>query len=112
MMTITAGDLKPDLEITLADARADANFSLVDAADCHIYGVVNGILKVDDVATSITVAPDNKSAVVKREWVAGETDTTGRMWISVEVTWTDGDTQTFPEDTPLRLDIRPAAASA
>lgn len=105
MATMKRGDLKPDLEITISDARASADFSTVAASACRIIGEMDGVVVLNDTADTITVAADNKSATVKRAWAAGETDTAGRLWLAVEVDWGAGAPQTFPRAGSLYLDI-------
>lgn len=106
---MTRGDLLPDLEIVIADTAADADFSTLTAGACFLVAEMDGVKVIDDAFDTITVAPDGKSATLKRAWAAGETATVGRMYLSVRVEWPVGLPQTFPESAPLRLDIRRAA---
>lgn len=103
--TMTRGDTQPDLAVTISDTRASADFSVLVASDCRIQVERDGILIVDSPATAITIAADNKSAIVSRPWGVGETDIAGRLWVQVEVNWPGAKPQTFPDDGPLRLDI-------
>ena len=109
---MTRGDLLPELEIVIADSAGDADFSSLTANACYLVAEMDGIEVIDAVFDSIAVAQDLKSATLKRAWVAGETDTVGRMYLSVRVNWPGGVPQTFPEGAPLRLDIRRAAGDA
>lgn len=102
---MTRGDVEPPLAVTISDSRAAADFSVLTASDCRIQVEHDGVLIIDDPADSIEVASDNKSAIVRRAWGAGETDTAGRFWVRIEVNWPGGKPQTFPDDAPLRLDI-------
>lgn len=100
---ITRGDMAPDLELRIADSRSDANFGTLTPADVRFTVEQNGFLIVDDEpATAVVPDPGNKSAIVRRAWGAGETDTSGRCWVTVRVVPWD---QTFPDEGPLRLDI-------
>jgi hypothetical protein len=42
---------------------------------------------------------------VTHNWVAGETDTPGRIWVDVIVTWPSGKPQHFPDKGSLPVDI-------
>lgn len=104
---IARGDLKPRLEITIGDAAGIADFGAITAADVRIVAEQDGVVIVDSAPNSITPSTDGHSATVIRQWQAGETDAIGRMWISVVVKWPDAAyPQTFPDDGPLRLDVR------
>lgn len=112
MLEITRGDRKPPLEITIADADEAATFSSLSASACLIQGELDGVVVINAQPDSYTPAPDNKSAVLRREWGVGETDVEGRLWLSVEVTWPDGRKQTFPGGSRLYIDIRRAPGDA
>lgn len=112
MSSMTRGDLKPDLEITISDGDGVADFSGLDVGDCTVICEINGVVVVEDPPTSVTPAQDGQSAVVVRQWVAGETDEVGRMWCVVEVDWGTDKPQTFPQDSALRLDIGRASGDA
>jgi hypothetical protein len=105
---MTQGDLNPPLEVTLGDAAGLANFSAVTASMVTIIGVMNGGIVVADTADEVIASDDGKSMVVRRAWVEGDTDTPGRMWLQFVVNWTGSKPQSFPEDTPLRINIRRA----
>lgn len=108
--TLVRGSTEPDLEITITDSRQNADFTGLTAGACRVLVEQDGVLIVDDTADDVDVAPDGKSAVVKRAWGFGETDVAGRCWVSVEVEWAPDRTQTFPDEGPLRLDIGRAPA--
>jgi hypothetical protein len=115
MMTvqqITRGDDWPDILFTIGDSRADADFSTLDPSAVRIQGELDGVVVVDDNPDTVDAAPDNKSAVLKRAWEAGETDVAGVMWFTAEVEWTSGKTQTFPRTgaIPLHINRRPGDA--
>jgi hypothetical protein len=110
--TLTRGDLKPDVVITISDSRADADFSDLTTANVRVIGEINGVEVFNSLATVVTPAEDGKSAEVRRAWSAGDTDVVGRMWVRVVVTWPGGPPQTFPKGTPPYLDIRRAAGDA
>ena len=112
MTTITRGDLKPDLEIIIGDDAAQADFSAVTAGMCTVTGELDGAVVFSGPPASVSPSPDGKELTLVRPWVAGDTDSTGRMWITVQVLWPDGDPQTFPEDSALLLQIRRAPGDA
>lgn len=107
--TLTRGDTSPALTMTIGDARQDADFSTLTAADVKVQATLDGVLKIDSPVTSFTPAADTKSATIRRAWGSTDTDTAGHMWIRVYVVpWK----QHFPDDGALRLDIEPAPGDA
>lgn len=110
--TMTRGDLKPDLEVTLGDAAGVANFSVVTAGQVTVLGVMNGTVVVDDVVDSVTPSVDGKTLKVVRAWEVAEVDASGRMWVCFRVDWPGAKPQTFPEDSPLILYVRRAPGDA
>lgn len=109
MTQIVRGDQKPDLQITLSDAAGAATFASVTPAQVRIVAEQDGTVVIDGPPDSVTPSTDGSTAVVRRAWADGDTDTAGRMWISVVVEWSGADPQTFPANGPLRLDIARAA---
>ena len=105
-VSITRGDLRPDLEVVIGDDANDVNFSGLTVDDVTVFCEMDGLIVASGHPDTITPQAANKELLVVREWVDGETDTAGRMYITVEVKWSDGDPQTFPDDTPLMLHIR------
>lgn len=103
--TITRGDIKPALTITISDARDTANFGAVAKSAVRVVGEMDGIVVFNDEPDEYTPSPDGKSATLKREWRTADTDEAGRMWVSVIVTWPTASPQTFPDDGPIRIDI-------
>lgn len=110
--TMVRGSLKPDLQVTIADAAALADFSAVDKTAVTVICEVGGQIVAQGQPDTYVAAPDKKSAVVTRAWGANETANAGRMWVSVVVVWPGTKPQTFPDDGPLRLDIVRAAGDA
>jgi hypothetical protein len=112
METMVRGSLKPDLEVTLADADGEADFSLLTTADVRVVGEMDGVIVFDDSINSIVASTDKHSAVIRRAWDATDVDLVGRMWIDVVVDWGGGKLQHFPHEGPLRLDFVRAAGDA
>lgn len=110
--TMTRGDLKPDLTVDIGDALGIADFSAIDETMVQVSVVQGTVALVLAQPTAFTPSDDGKTARVVRAWEAGETDAVGRCWVNVIVAWPAGKPQHFPEDTPLRLDIRPAPGDA
>lgn len=106
--TMTRGDLEPTLEVEVGDEEGVADFSTLSADDVTVRAQLGDNLVVDDKVDAIIPSVDGKTARVLRNWVAGETDLPGRMWITIVVAWPGGKPQHFPEDTPLLLNIRRA----
>lgn len=101
----TRGSVKPDLSITISDASSQADFSSLATSDVHIVGEMHGSIVFDSTATSLEVAADNKSAIVRRAWAPEDVGTAGHLWVRVRVDWGAGLPQYFPAAGPLRIDI-------
>ena len=98
--------MKPDLVVTLKDARVGLDFGALTADRVNFIIEQDGRLVGTGPAYSIEPIMDGTRAIVKRAWQAGETDVAGRMWITVVVDWSPGaDPQSFPADGPMRLDV-------
>lgn len=106
VMTITRGDLEPDIVITVTDTRADANFIGLTPAQCHIIGELNGAVVLDGLADTVTVAQDGKSAVLRYSWASGDTLVPGRMYVRARIDWPGVRGETFPRRGALKVDIR------
>lgn len=106
--TMTRGDLKPDLEVVLGDDAGVAVFSAVTPDMVTVTGVMDGVVVFSDTVDAVTPSGDGKTMRVVRAWAPGDVDTSGRMWVTFSVAWPGAKPQTFPEDSPLILYIRPA----
>jgi len=106
IMTITRGDLEPDIVITVTDTRSDANFAGLTAAQCRVIGELGGVVVLDRQPDSVEVPVDGKSATLRYSWALGETDQGGRMYIRARVNWPGVRGETFPRRGPLKVDIR------
>ncbi len=109
---IARGDLKPDIVMTISDARQDADFSILTASDVRIVGEMEDAVIFDSTVDSITPAQDNKSAILRRAWATGDTDEAGVLWVRAIVSWPGAKPQSFPRTGPLRIDIGRSAGDA
>lgn len=109
---IVRGDLKPALRVLISDARSTANFAAITADQVLVVGEMNGAVIFSTPPTEYIPADDGKSATVVREWGDGDTDVSGRLWVSIIVMWAGTSPQTFPNDGPLRIDVTRAAGDA
>lgn len=108
----TRGAVKPDLQVTIGDSTGTADFSSLTPDKVFVVGEMDEQVIFDSPATSITPAPDGKSAIVKRAWAPADVDTAGRLWVQVRVMWTASAPQWFPSSGPLRVDIVRAPGDA
>lgn len=109
--TITQGDLHPPIQMVLSDNGDEVDFSSVQLDSIQIVAEQgSGTLFIDSPDDKV-VAQDGKSVTITRAWESGETDQVGRVYIRAWVIWPDDRKQTFPNDKPLYLDIRPAPAT-
>jgi hypothetical protein len=112
MPTITRGDLKPDLRVAITDDSQTSTFNGLPLSAYTIKGELDGQVVFSGNPTGVALSNSDYTATLTRPWSAGETDNVGRLWISVEVEWSSGKKQTFPDDGPLRLDVSRAAGDA
>jgi hypothetical protein len=112
MPTITRGNLKPDLQISITDDSETSSFMGLAASAYTITGEMDGVVVFSGIPTGVALSNNNFTATLTRPGTAGETDEVGRLWLSVEVEWSSGKKQTFPDSGPLRLDVARAAGDA
>lgn len=106
IMTVTRGDLEPDIVITVTDTRSDADFTGLTAAQCRVLGELGGQVVLDRQPDTVTPSQDGKSAIIRYSWQAGDTDLPGRMYVRARVNWPGVRGETFPRKGTLRVDIR------
>lgn len=112
MAEMTRGDVKPDLQINLTDASGTANFIGITASQVRVIGELGGSVLFDSEPTEVTPSGDGTSMIVRRVWAPEDTDEVGILWVTVVVDWPSDKAQSFPEEGPLRLDIRRAPGDA
>lgn len=96
------GDKEPAIEAVLEDANGDPkDLSNASGVSFHMKEPRSGTAKIDKAAT-ITDAPNG---VVQYSWDAEDVDEAGEFEAEFEVTWSDGDTETFPKDGFLDLNF-------
>lgn len=100
-----AGDLLPALVIDVTDL-VDGVVQPVNLTSATAVRVL-GIQGVGQAFDDTSPTRDNANGVVTHNWVAGETDTVGRIWVDVIVTWPGGKPQHFPVTGSLPVDIDP-----
>ena len=103
-LTMSTGDLKPDLEVTLSSPDEAVDVSTATAV--RVIGKQAGAILFDrDLADGVTAVAVGDTSVVTMEWEAGDTDVPGRIYVEVEVTWPGTLPQTFRlDDDGVRLE--------
>lgn len=106
MATVTKikrGDTGPKFRATLRDANGDA-INLAGATAAFYMRDIGGqrLVKVNGGAMTIL---DAAAGRVEYPWAAGDTDTAGLFDAEVQVTFGDGEVQTFPNDGPHRVEV-------
>lgn len=92
---IKSGDTRPTLEAQLLDEeRQPRDLSLVDVVNFHMKQVDSQEVVVD--ATG-SVFNDSEGKVIY-EWSSGDTDTIGRHEAEFEIQYSNGTTETFPNN--------------
>ena len=95
------GDLEPDFDPVLYDPDGQP-YDLSTATSVKVTCYQNGA----SVFTSRT-ASGNSSGQVNMPWVSGDTDDRGEMLLEVEVEWTSGRIQTFPDNGYFIVNVTP-----
>lgn len=96
------GDEEPPLEATLEDADGNPkDLTNANSVQFHMKDPTADTAKVDK-AGAIDSAADGE---VSYSWDAEDVDTTGEFEAEFEVTWSDGDTETFPKDGYLDVKV-------
>jgi hypothetical protein len=96
------GDEEPPLEATLEDADGNAkDLTTASGVDFHMKDPTSDVAKVDKSAA----IDDAANGEVSYSWAAEDVDTTGEFESEFELTWDDGDTETFPKDGYLDVKI-------
>jgi hypothetical protein len=93
-MRLVQGSLEPTLQITLYDGDAPG----ATAADLSAATAVQirGELQGQEIFLHDVAGPFPNTGVLSMDWVAGDTDNPGRIWLDVKVTWAGGRIQWFP----------------
>lgn len=100
-MNMKKGDLTPNLSITCTSDGAAVNLTTASS--------ITVVARREGASTPLfsRAATGNSSGVVTMSWVAGDTDTVGRINIEVLVTWPGAKPQRFPATSYLSVDILP-----
>jgi len=99
---IKRGDTSPSILMKCEDGQGNA----VDISDAsarfHMSRLGSSVAKVDAPASIIDAA----NGLVRYDWVSDDTDTSGPYWCEVEVSFLNGDVETFPNNSYERIDIK------
>lgn len=93
--TIKANDERPSIQATLYTGGEAVDLSTASSVDFIMAAANGGLVKVNAAA----VIADEVNGVVRYDWDSADTDTPGDYEAEWQVTWSDGDTQTFPTAT-------------
>jgi hypothetical protein len=91
MYEVVKDDLKPDMELTIT--VNDISQDISDAESVQLHWI-----KPDGSNLYSDLEVVDESGVVRRVWQDGDTDTVGFHKGRVVITWSSGETQTFPND--------------
>ena len=98
---IKQNDTSPSMLATLQDAN-DVAVDLTSASvRFHLRPISSNTVKVDQAATIVTAV----DGLVRYDWQAADTDTTGSYQAEFEVTYADASIETFPNDGYIRVEI-------
>jgi hypothetical protein len=101
--TIKSGDTGPALPVTLYDGEAPLLLTGATVA-MRMQPLGGGPIKVDKPATVV----DALAGSVEYQWEAEDTDEPGEYEVEFVVTYAGGNTQTFPNDGYIAVEITPA----
>lgn len=96
------GDTEPPLEVTLTDGDYEPkDLTNAQGVDFHMADPHESTAKVDAAAA----IDDAANGAVSYSWADPDTDTAGEYEGEFEVTWADGDDETFPKAGYLDIKI-------
>lgn len=92
MFELVAGDLEPDMPLTVTVDGAAQDLSSATAIMLHW-------IKPDGTSSDVALtAVELATGQVKRVWASGDTDDVGYHKGRIVVTWASSEPQTFPND--------------
>lgn len=95
---LTQGNRSPALALTLQDAAGAVSLAAAVAVRVRMWPEGGTALKVDAAAVPDPDQTANKGKVTYA-WQAIDVDTPGSFFLTAEVTWADGSTTMFPNDS-------------
>jgi hypothetical protein len=98
---IKKGVTKRDIQVTLKYDGSAVDVSGATSVRFHMKAPGASSAKVDAAATLV----DGANGVVKYEWQAADVDTVGVYKGEFEVTYSNGDVETFPSDHYIYVEI-------
>jgi hypothetical protein len=99
MFRVKRNDTEPDVDYTLTDEDGAAvNLAGADV-QFHMRFAFDNTVKVDEPAT----VADEAAGEVRYEWQQGDTDQAGVFEAEFEVTFSDGEVRTYPNDGHLAV---------
>lgn len=107
---INRGDRFPNLKLTLEKQNETTGkwepVDLTEATIIKLYMVYSTI----EIEGTCTVPSPKTLGIVEYEWASEDTEVAGGYRAQVEVTWTNGKPQTFPNSGYFPIDIQPDLA--
>jgi hypothetical protein len=104
--TIGEGDTSPNLKTRLKKQTEDGVESVTleagDSVDFYMADLDDGSVKVDGKSAEVVNASDG---VVKYDWDSGDTDVISQFAGEFEVAYSDGSTETFPNDGHITVNV-------
>lgn len=97
------GDLKPDLEIDLSPRERQTLFHIEDAVSVNVVGKIGSTIVFGRPATSAETR--GRYAHVVMEFQPGDTDTAGRVQVSVVIVWPGNKPQTVCVANELEIGV-------
>lgn len=98
-MRIKAHDTAQAVTVKCTNNGSAVNLTTADSV--RMIGVRGGQTIFNDTSPTL----DAVNGLVTHRWTGTESNTTGRIWVEVEVTWGDLTRQTFPPFGRIAVDI-------
>lgn len=98
---VKQNDTSPYMLATLKDANEAAVDITAASVRFHMRPVGSTTVTVDAAAVIV----DAENGIVRYEWDAADTDTVGSYQAEFEVTYLEGDIETFPNNGYIRVEI-------
>ena len=99
---IKQNDTSPSIQGTVKDPDGVAVVVSGATVRFHMWGKYNKTAKVDAAGSIV----DGPNGVVKYDWSAADTDTTGTYSGEFEITFIDGSVQTYPNNGYITIKIK------
>lgn len=105
LFAIKQHDTKPRLRTRCLDDTTAVDLTLATTVRVLVKNLITGALLLNGTMTKEDQTQAATKGYVYRDWVTGDTSTSGSFSLEVQVEWADGGIQTFPANGYGTLDV-------